>query len=77
MNITYVYNVFQVFLQVLQPHVLSVSSLFPVCCKCFIWMFLSISGVAHGMRVVSGRSASGSCTACIPCVAVRDAGAGE
>ena len=44
------YTCFQVFsgvLQVFQIYVANVSAISNVCCKCFIWMLQSRSGVAH------------------------------
>ena len=49
-----------VFLQVFHTHVSSVSAISYVCCKCFIWMFQSRSGVA--------TSVSNACFMCFICL---------
>jgi hypothetical protein len=64
LDVVYVFNGFQLLLQVFQMHVLSVSFFIFVCCICCIRMFQSRSGVAHRMRVGSERGRDRSPCGC-------------
>jgi len=59
----WLHTCFQVFsgaLQVFQTYVTNISVVLDVCCKYFIWMLQSRSGIAHvAMRVRSGGGTSG------------------